>query len=122
MIQQPAVLEVASRGADSVYQFLERTAMPADEGVRWKSSGTAASQICGGRCLLEGVSGISFFLSDYFKSREIEKARDLSLAASAVEFLRLSKSSSFGPRSRMVWHRNGLAKILRVYGFCHWDR
>lgn len=94
MAQQPGMLEVASKGADSVYQFIERTAVPADEGVRWKSSGTAAGSICGAGAY-GGVSGISFFLSDYFNSREIEKARELSLAA-------LQWSSSAGREVQVV--------------------
>lgn len=79
MEQRQEVSELALEGAASVFKFIERTAVASAEGVRWQSvGGVTNSSLPAGA--YHGVSGITFFLSDYYKSTRVERACELSLA------------------------------------------
>lgn len=78
--RQQEISHLAHQGADSVYEFIERTAEPTAEGVRWKSYvGVNDARYAVGA--YSGAAGISFFLSDYFRTTHVGKARELSNAS-----------------------------------------
>jgi lantibiotic modifying enzyme len=66
--------------ADSIFQYIERTAEPVPDGIRWQTL-NYENQPQYATNVFNGVAGISFFLSDYYRLTGNTRARDLALGA-----------------------------------------
>ena len=74
------IQDLAQEGADSVFEYINRTAEMTPEGVRWKTLGMQDDYYYD-ISVYNGVAGISLFLSDFFRVTGTAKARDLALGA-----------------------------------------
>ena len=74
------IQDLAQEGADSVFEYINRTAEMTSEGVRWKTL-SMQDDYYYDISVYNGVAGISLFLSDFFRVTGIAKARDLALGA-----------------------------------------
>ena len=75
-----AILETARLGANSVFEYIERTAEVVPDGVRWQTL-SYYNEPHYDTDLYTGVAGISLFLSDYYRLTGNTTARDLAAGA-----------------------------------------
>jgi lantibiotic modifying enzyme len=81
-VDTPDVLDAAIRlAADSVFRFIERTAEPAPEGVRWQTLGGAGEPQYRGDLYSNG--GIPLFLADYYRLTGNARALELAMRGAA---------------------------------------
>lgn len=74
------IQDTAKIGADSVFEYIERIAEVIPDGVRWETL-SYENKLQYAVSASTGVSGISLFLSDYYRLTGLTKARDLALGA-----------------------------------------
>jgi lantibiotic modifying enzyme len=96
--------ETARTGADSVYGYVERTAEPVPDGVRWQTL-SWENEPHYDPSVFNGVAGIVFFLADYYRLTGV--ARALDLAWGAVRWCS-SPERTVGPEA--AWLRDGLVR------------
>lgn len=72
------ITSLARTGAESVYNYIKRTAEVTPSGTRWQTLGFENEPVYHSR-IFGGCAGISFFLADYYKTLGIEKAKDLAI-------------------------------------------
>ena len=89
------IQDLAQEGADSVFEYINRTAEMTPEGVRWKTL-SMQDDYYYDISVYNGVAGISLFLSDFFRVTGTAKARDLALGA--------NQSAYFSQTSLRHWH------------------
>ena len=75
-----AILGTARLGANSVFEYIERTAEIVPDGVRWQTL-NYYNEPYYDTGLYTGVAGISLFLSDYYRLTGNTTARDLAAGA-----------------------------------------
>lgn len=111
-IQQ--IHNLAKSGADSVFGYIERTAESVPDGIRWQTL-NYYNQPQYEVMAFNGVSGISLFLSDYYRLSGESKARVLALGAnqwcSAPERTVRGHGLCFGRAGTgMAWLRFSITK------------
>ena len=80
MVAQPTVEAAARAGADSVYRSLARTAEAGPDGVRWQTLSFQNVPHYGTN-LYNGVAGVTVFLADYARLRNVPAAGALARRA-----------------------------------------
>ena len=72
--------ELARAGADSVFAYVERTAEPVEDGVRWETL-SYQNEPQYDPTIFNGVAGIGLFLADYHRLTGHPGARQLAVGA-----------------------------------------
>ena len=75
----PDIDTLAREGADSVFQYVRRTAEPTSTGTRWRTL-SYEDEPSYSLSPLDGVGGIALFLADYARLRGSDEARSLARA------------------------------------------
>jgi hypothetical protein len=78
MLPPPTPQETARVGADSVFDYVTRTAETTPEGVRWQTL-DYQNRPRYGPSVFNGVAGIPLFLAEYYARSGAAVARDLAL-------------------------------------------
>jgi len=97
--------QLARAGADSVFSYVERTAEVVPDGVRWQTL-SYDNQPQYDLSIFNGVSGIVFFLADYFRLTGNARARDLALGAQRW----CSRPQRLHGGTMEEWRRDGLCR------------
>lgn len=99
-----AIEQTAQQGADSVFAYLQRTAEPVADGVRWPTLDWH-NHPWYNASVFYGVAGITFFLADYHRFTGSVAAREL--AEGAVRWCS-SPNRTVDPDDE--WSKNGLVR------------
>jgi len=75
-----SIQNLAQRGAQSIYSYIERTAEPAAIGTRWQTL-DYDNKLQYNPSVFNGVAGISLFLADYYRLTGDERASELARGA-----------------------------------------
>lgn len=107
MSSEEEIEMLAKFGADSVYNYIERTAEVLPDGVRWQTLGFEDEPVYHYR-IFGGCAGISFFLADYYKTNGVDKAKDLALGC-------CKWCSSFEPKDNIKGLLNGQTGVALAW-------
>ena len=80
MTQIQEIQDTAQAGADSVFEYIERTAETVSDGIRWRTL-SYYNEPQYDISVFNGVAGISLFLANYYLLTGIPKAQVLALGA-----------------------------------------
>ena len=104
----PDIDTLAREGADSVFQYVRRTAEPTPTGTRWQTLSFEDEPMYS-LSPLDGVGGIALFLADYARLTGSDEARRL--ARSGLEWC-----ASDEHQSSPLWHYMGTPTIAAQGG------
>lgn len=100
----------AKAGADSVYAYVERTAEPVADGVRWQTLNWE-NELQYDASVFHGVAGIAIFLADYYRLTHIDRALELATGAA-----RWCSSAERTVAPAEAWRRDGLVRGIAGAG------